>query len=387
MTLKLNKPKILMLKLNKPKILIVDDAVEDLQILMEGLRKDYSVVGAKSGEKALYLASLSPPPDLILLDVMMRGMDGLDVCRRLKSNHDTADIPVIFITALQDEWSEVEALNAGSVDFITKPINLMVFRARVKTHLALRMAYRELAASHAQMSWERELIEDILLAMREQPLLRESFVRTLLTPVERTNGDLFLLGRRPDGFIHAMVGDCTGHGLPAAIVGPMTMDVFHTMTEKGLSPEEILHEINRKLCRVPSNIFICGCFIELSPSLDSIRLWNGGLPDVLFLREREWFLVRPSSHLPLGIVPKLSMGNFHESVTMQPGDRVYSYSDGIVETLSPEGEMFGLERLKAFLGKMVREGEELDSLLPILNTFRGHEVSDDDITLVEFHTP
>ncbi|MEI6413093.1 MAG: SpoIIE family protein phosphatase [Pseudomonadota bacterium] len=373
-----------MLKLNKPKILIVDDAVENLQILMAGFREDYSIAGTLSGEKALTLASLSPPPDLILLDVMMPGMDGFEVCRRLKSNPGTVDIPVIFITALHDEESEVRALAVGGVDFITKPIQPVVVKARVKTHLALRTAYRALAASHAQMGWERELIEDILLAMREQPLLQEGFVRTLLTPVERTNGDLFLLGRRPDGFFHALVGDCTGHGLPAAIVGPMIMDVFHTMTGKGLLPEEILYEINRKLCRVPTNLFMCGCFIELSPGLDTLRLWNGGLPDVLFLREREWFLVWPSSHLPLGIVPALSMGNFQESITLRPGDRVYCCSDGIVETISPKGEMFGLERLKTSLEKMVREEEALDGLLLTLNAFRGHEVPDDDITLVEF---
>ncbi|CAK0763318.1 two-component system, HptB-dependent secretion and biofilm response regulator [Gammaproteobacteria bacterium] len=375
-------------KQNRPKILIVDDVVENIQILVEGLRDDYRIVPALSGEKALAIVEISPRPDLILLDVMMPHMDGFEVCRRLKCNPNTADIPIIFITAMNDARSEIEALTIGGVDFITKPIQPLVVKARIETHLALRRAYQDLAASNKQLRRERELIEDILLTTRKQPLLQESFIRTLLTPVERTAGDVFFLRRRPDGYLHAFIGDCTGHGLPAAIVGPMVMDIFHVMTSKGFPPEAILLEINNKLLHhVPANIFMAGSFLELTPGLDSLYLWNGGMPDVLFLRGHEWFLTGSSDQLPLGVVPTLSMDNFRNLIPLQSGDRIYLYSDGVVETKSPCEEMFGIERLKAFLMELSSAGGDINQLLSELNAFRGEAVAEDDITVVEILIP
>ncbi|MBF0284337.1 MAG: SpoIIE family protein phosphatase [Magnetococcales bacterium] len=369
------------------KILLVDDTVENLLILFEGLRHDHSLITARSGEKALTLAAAHPQPDLILLDVMMPGLDGFEVCRRLKENPATSEIPVVFITALHDEESEVRALSVGGVDFITKPIQPMVVKARVKTHLALRQAYRDLATSLDQLRWERELIEDILLTMREHPLQQEPFVRALLTPVERTAGDIFLLGRRPDGFYHALVGDCTGHGLPAAIVGPMVMDIFLAMTRKGFLPEEILPEMNAKLHhRAPANIFMAGVFLELTPGLDAVRLWNGGMPEPLLWRNGTWPMAWPSSHPPLGVISAILRDDWSPAVPLRPGDRLFLYSDGVVESRSPESEMFGVARLKHALDDMTRKGEPLETLVTRLNAFRGDDLSEDDITLIEFRS-
>ncbi|MBF0614612.1 MAG: two-component system response regulator [Magnetococcales bacterium] len=128
---------------SKPKILIVDDAPENLQILVETLREIGAVIAAKNGAKALELAIGSSPPDLIILDVMMPGMDGFEVCLKLKANPATWAIPVLFITALQDEESEMRGLTVGGVDFITKPINPVLVRSRVRSQLELlRHKYR-----------------------------------------------------------------------------------------------------------------------------------------------------------------------------------------------------------------------------------------------------
>lgn len=329
------------------------------------------------------MASAFPFPDLILLEVRIPDMDGFEVCRRLKNYPGTANIPVIFISALPDEENEVHSFSVGGVEYLSKSILPVLIKSRLKTHLALRNAYQNLV----QLQSERKLMEDILLCMLEQPLAHEDFVRTLLVPVKRTNGDIFLMARRPDGSIHAIVGDSTGHGLCAAMTAPMVIDIFYVMTKKGLLPAEILCEINRKLSRTPPNIFTAGCFVELSQSLDVIRLWNHGMPEVLFLRGEKWFLECSSRYLPLGINSGMSISGFHRSIPLQPGDRIYLYSDGVVETKSPKGEEFGLERLKASLGKIVKEGRELSSLLTVLNAFRMSEVSEDDITVIEFNIP
>src|SRR5574340_1799220 len=116
-------------------ILIVDDAPANLALLSEILHEDYRTRVATNGERALQIAWSDSPPDLVLLDVMMPGMDGYEVCRRLKAHRATAHVPVIFITALHEESDETRGLEAGGVDYVTKPISPPIVKARVKTHL------------------------------------------------------------------------------------------------------------------------------------------------------------------------------------------------------------------------------------------------------------
>lgn len=120
----------------RPSVLIVDDEPANLQVLRSILQDSYQLQFARDGEKALELAHRSRP-DLILLDVMMPGMSGLEVCRALKASAETSAIPVIFVTALADTSDEASGLEAGAVDYITKPVSPAIVRARVKTHLSL----------------------------------------------------------------------------------------------------------------------------------------------------------------------------------------------------------------------------------------------------------
>jgi len=121
----------------KPKVLVVDDQPLPMELLVQTLCDDYQLYMATSGEQALALCR-SDPPDLVLLDVLMPGMDGFSVCKALKANPATAAIPVIFVTARADPGQETHGLSLGAVDFIAKPINPAVVRARVHTHLTLK---------------------------------------------------------------------------------------------------------------------------------------------------------------------------------------------------------------------------------------------------------
>jgi diguanylate cyclase (GGDEF)-like protein len=119
-------------------ILIVDDVPINIQVLARALKSDYDVKITTKGEKAIEIASSENPPDLILLDIMMPGMDGYEVCRRLKNNPKTLHLPVIFITAKGEVEDETAGLALGAVDYITKPFHLPIIKARVKTHLHLK---------------------------------------------------------------------------------------------------------------------------------------------------------------------------------------------------------------------------------------------------------
>ncbi len=123
--------------LERPRLLVVDDQPVNIQALYQTFAVDHQVLMATTGEQAIELC-IGKSPDLVLLDIEMPGMDGYEVCRRLKAEAVTRDIPVIFVTAHRDEAAETRGLDAGAVDFISKPINPAIVRARVKTHLTLK---------------------------------------------------------------------------------------------------------------------------------------------------------------------------------------------------------------------------------------------------------
>ena len=123
--------------LGKPKLLVVDDQPINIQVMYQAFAGDYQVFMATNGEQALHICR-SNPPDLVLLDVVMPGLDGFEVCTRLKADDATSHIPIIFVTAHSDAAQETHGLSLGAVDFIPKPINPDVVRARVKTHLTLK---------------------------------------------------------------------------------------------------------------------------------------------------------------------------------------------------------------------------------------------------------
>lgn len=129
---------------DKPAILVVDDETINIELLADLLEDDYDVSFATGGEQALALAA-SDRPDLILLDVLMPGMDGYDVCARLKQDVATSGIPVIFVTALGDTEAETRGLDLGAVDYVTKPISPAIVRARIRNHIELKRARDTLA--------------------------------------------------------------------------------------------------------------------------------------------------------------------------------------------------------------------------------------------------
>ena len=146
----------------KSSILVVDDTPDNIDILKEALKKDYIVRPALDGATALKIASADPKPDLILLDIMMPGMDGYEVLRRLRADHNTRQIPVIFVTSASDIESELKGLELGAVDYIVKPFNPVIVRARVRTHLELCDAKKKLERQNLELKAKTDLLEEIV---------------------------------------------------------------------------------------------------------------------------------------------------------------------------------------------------------------------------------
>ena len=144
-----------------PKILIVDDERFNITILVNLLKDEYKTIVAKSGEEALKRVATAIPPDLILLDIMMPGMDGYEVCRRLKADEQTSDIPVIFVTAMGEPEDEAKGLELGAIDYLTKPISPPIVKVRVRNHLALKFARQQLEAQNRELIEAAQLREDV----------------------------------------------------------------------------------------------------------------------------------------------------------------------------------------------------------------------------------
>ncbi|MBF0501812.1 MAG: hybrid sensor histidine kinase/response regulator [Candidatus Riflebacteria bacterium] len=150
-----------MMEAEKKKVLVVDDVMENIELLGGILDSDYEVMMALNGLKALKIAESSDPPDIILLDIMMPEMDGYEVCRKLKQNPKLQNIPIIFVTARNEEIDEAHGLEAGAVDYLTKPVSPAIVLARVKTHLQLAMAVKDLAKQNELLQENLRLREDV----------------------------------------------------------------------------------------------------------------------------------------------------------------------------------------------------------------------------------
>ena len=133
------------------RILIVDDEQQNIKVLTELLRNDYKIMASKTGEQALIAVFGPNPPDLILLDIIMPDMDGYEVCRRLKENQRTKSIPVIFVSAVTELEDAAKGFQVGAVDFIQKPLNPIIVKARVDLHIKLHQTIQNLKEALSQV--------------------------------------------------------------------------------------------------------------------------------------------------------------------------------------------------------------------------------------------
>jgi CheY-like chemotaxis protein len=177
----------------RPTVLVVDDAPENITLLHAILAQEYKVKVANSGERALAIADTDTPPDLILLDVMMPGMDGLQTCRKLKANPALRDIPVILLTGKADVEDEEEGLEAGAADYIAKPISPAIVLQRVSTQLSLRKYFRAFEQMQAQLLAHQRDDEEHARAVAELEAAAAHDIRSGLSMI---NGYASLLRKK-----------------------------------------------------------------------------------------------------------------------------------------------------------------------------------------------
>lgn len=374
------------------RILIVDDESLNRFLLSHMLEEaGYSdCYEAETGLEALQLAERITP-DLVLLDVIMPDMDGYEVAPKLKQLAGDIYLPIIFITALDDQPSLARCLEVGGDDFASKPFDKVILTAKIRAHTRTRLLSKKAFEQNQQLVYYRNTIE------REHAIVEHIFKNALiinpavkpyfdyrLAPASSFNGDLFLIEPSPTGGIYFLMGDFTGHGLASAIGALPVTRAFQAMSGKGISVSEMSMTINDVLLKLlPGDMFFAASIVEINSSGTQFSIWHGGMPDLLLISPQGKLLKRfESMHMALGILDAGEFEDVTEHFEGQIGDRLIGYSDGVVELTNAEEKMLGEDALISWLTS--DPGIKVHDIEQKIEAFRGTAEQLDDITLVSY---
>ncbi|MGO9118054.1 MAG: PP2C family protein-serine/threonine phosphatase [Desulfomonilaceae bacterium] len=385
----------------KPKILIVDDTPENIQILMGTLKDQYTIVAAINGEKALKMAVAEPRPDLILLDIMMPGMDGYEVCRRLKADEQARDIPIIFVTAKTEVSDETLGFELGAVDYITKPFSIPVVKARVKAHLDLKRL-RDIEAI------QRAKLEAVLLALNKELAEAADYV-TFLLPQAITEGQIkadwrFVpsttlggdgLGYHwldKDSFAIYLVDVC-GHGVGAALHSVSVLNVLRSENLQNTDfrrPDQVLAGLNTVFPMENHKEMYFTIWYGVYNCVSRVLTYaSGGHPPALLIEDTGGSSEIRELRTPNLIIGGLAGVDFDcDQVTIKGPARLYVFSDGVYEIMNENGACWGFDDLKAYLENSADRGKSImDDLWTHVRQISGSETLEDDFSVLEITMP
>jgi phosphoserine phosphatase RsbU/P len=374
-----------MKELSDCRVLIVDDMKANVDILVEALRGDYKLSVALGGEQA-FAAVHRSPPDLVLLDIVMPDVDGYEICRRLRAADATRELPIMFLSSLEDVKDKARGFEVGGNDYLTKPFEILEVKARVRSLLkAKSYADAVKAAAERDLRIAREIQMGLLpTSIRTQTQGTGLDVHAVLEPAHQVGGDLYEVLRLGPDRVLVAVGDVSGKGIPAALFMAVTMTILRSMARQGHSVEELLRLLNDELLEQnPRGMFVTMQLMVFDVAAHTVtcasaghhaavRVPSGCSPELSF----------PSSGRVLGLLPSEPIGS--ETIGVNPGDTFVLFTDGVSEAFDADGELFGEERLLAHLASAAG-GSAGAITAGLLQAVRGHAAGakqSDDITVV-----
>ena len=331
-------------------ILIVDDTPINIGMISGALKDSYKTKVATNGEKALSIAAGDEKPDLILLDVMMPVMDGYEVCRRLKVNSDTRDIPVIFLTGQTGTEDETKGFEVGAVDYIHKPFSEAVVKARVHTHLTLREAHAQIARQLVEINRELEMARQIQLSIlpRSTPKIQGLEIVARYLPMTSVAGDFYDFIVVDEKHVGILVADVSGHGLPPALIASMLQVALTAQVGHASDPARVLSGLNQALCGKFELNFVTAAYVYVDMEKKLLTYAGAGHPPLLFWRKSAGNVSEVVENgLVLGMVVEATYASLQTPIAA--GDRCVIYTDGVPEAQSPSQEEFGTARFKHFM--------------------------------------
>ncbi len=342
------------------RILVVDDEPVNLQVLKNHLASEYySVTLASDGRGALDAVESGQEFDLVLLDVMMPGISGYEVCRRLREKHPETDLPVVMLTAKNRTDDLIAGFDSGANDYLTKPFSKQELIARVGTHVMLKHlhASRMRAETEAKLfSQEMEITKRIQTALiPENPGLPGYEIVASINPADEVGGDYYdvisVAGR--DWIV---IGDVSGHGVPAGLVMMMVQTAIHTalIGNPEIPPSRLLSVVNRTIYENIEKMDESKhmTIIVLAGGKDGIFSFAGLHEDILIRRAATGEVVAVETDgMWIGMTDDISGMLSDDTLRLEPGDCMVLFTDGITEARGREGSLFGIERLVRIIGE------------------------------------
>jgi sigma-B regulation protein RsbU (phosphoserine phosphatase) len=364
-----------MWKTSRAQILVVDDDAVSRKILAQLLASaGYQCRECEDGAEALELIR-AKQPSLVLLDFDMPGLDGAEVLKSLRSDSDPAiaQIPAIMLTGHGSEESEVRCLQAGADDFVTKPVNAAVLRARIETQLRLRSMRRQLERQNDELEeWRRNLERDLAAAQLTQqslipqkpPTIAGWEVAACYRPVIQVGGDIYGWLRMKDGRILFWIADGTGHGAAAALLTTLAKLLFHHGSVEHDSPARVMEAVNNDFRSIfGARSFMTAMCVAVNPVTGRATVVGAGHPPVLIARHGGGTGSIASVAPPLGLIehPEFT----ETTVDLDSGDAFLLYTDGLFGAARGERLRLTPERLEKMLDHSAPNAEAL--LRGILN--------------------
>jgi len=293
-------------------------------------------------------------PSLVLLDLEMPDLNGADLVRRMRGDPDSAisQIPTIMLTGHSDEQSEVLCLEAGADDFVTKPINMTVLRARIETHLRLRSMREQLRRQNEELeAWRHNLERDLAAARLTQqslippktPSIPGWDIAAVFRPVIEVGGDIYGWVRMSDDRMLFWIADATGHGASAALITTLTKLLFHYGTAELSAPASIMQSINDDFRGIfGGRSFMTAMCVALDFNTGQASVVGAGHPPLVLVKKSGPVQTVWSAAPPLGLSESPEFAE--TSVELNPGDGLLLYTDGLLHPidkkrhkLTPEG--------------------------------------------------
>jgi sigma-B regulation protein RsbU (phosphoserine phosphatase) len=378
------------------KVLIVDDQPENCDVLQRRLEKEgHSCFSVHDGETAL--ARLATEPfDLVLLDIMMPGMDGREVLRRIKTDENLRHIPVIMISALDQLESVVQCIERGAEDYLPKPFNPVLLRARIGASLdrkrlrdAEQAAYVALKESQEKLAAELAEAAAYVQSVLPAPI-KEGPVTTSwqFLPSSSLGGDAFGYGPEIDGKFGICLLDVCGHGVGAALLSISVLNVIRAESLPGVNfsdPGEVLAGLNNAFpMEKHGEMFFTAWCGTYDPASRRMRFAAGGHPPAIMLHPDGSTTVLAAKGPVIGAMPGMQFKSAEAEIP--PGARLFVFSDGAYEIARHDGSMMAHEDLRNLLARAPRTAAPT-WVIEQLRAVNSQPVFDDDVSLVELCFP
>lgn len=366
--------------------LIADDELSNRIILKALLKKyGYHVIEAVDGADAVRKFQ-AEEVTIVFMDVMMPVMDGYEAAAQIKALSGNTFTPILFLTAVTDEYALAHCIEVGGDDFLTKPINHTLLKAKIKSMERIRDLHKGMQLIYSRMQRDEEIAEKVFSDAVLAGNVAFEHINALSKPADIFSGDILLTSFSPSNDLHILLGDFTGHGLAAALGALPVSEVFRSMTAKGFSPAQILNTINEKLSSLlPTGMFLAAQFVSISHELDHIIVCNCGMPDFLILNGADNIIKHrvQSTGLPLGIDSSITFQDAVGILPINEDDSVLLATDGVSEARNPAGELFGQTRIEKIINQHKDGCFVLDTITRQLEAFCADAPQDDDITAAE----